>query len=119
MRTVNYVRPYLFNLNDGRVVWSQYKAYQDTPGLAMWIDLVMGPARVASGSPKWGLIWDNCAAHLVPAVKEVFAQWCIHVFEFPPQMTALLHLIYSGPMKAHTKSERARSIYSRISDVSH
>lgn len=106
-------RPYLKNV-DGRVIWAQVKAYQDTPGLAMWCDLVMGPARVASGSRKWALIWDNCAAHLVPSVIAVFAEWNILTFTFPANMTDILQpvdIVANGPLKAHTKNARAKQLY--------
>jgi len=70
--------------------------------------------RKASGSESWGLVWDNCKSHLVPSVRAVFAEWSIHLFEYPPNMTDLLQvvdLVHNGPIKARTKQERGRQLY--------
>ena len=112
-KEVTFKRPYLKH-KDGRVIWAQVKAYQDTPGLAMWCDLVMGPARVASGSKKWLLVWDQCSAHLVASVTAVFEEWSIFLKTFPPNMTDFLQpvdLAANGPLKAHAKRARAKQLY--------
>ena len=68
-KPVFFKRPYLKH-PDGRVVWSQVKAYMDTPGMAMYADLVLGPAVRASGSSKAILVMDKCRCHEVKsAVK--------------------------------------------------
>jgi len=111
--SIKYKRQYLKH-PDGRVVWAQHKAYQDTPGLAMWVDLVMGPARVKSGSKKWALVWDNCASHLVESVREVFKSWSIMLFEFNANMTDIIQpvdIVINGPIKALTKAARAEKLY--------
>ena len=113
MKEVTFTRPYLKH-PDGRVVWAHPKAYMDSPGLAMYADLVMGPARVSSGRPKWGLVWDNCPSHLVESVRAVFAEHNIELFELPINMTDYLQpvdLVPNGPIKAHVKSARGRALY--------
>jgi hypothetical protein len=113
MKEVAFTRPYLKH-PDGRVVWAHPKAYMDSPGLAMYADLVMGPARAVSGRPKWGLVWDNCPSHLVESVRAVFAEHNIELFELPKNMTDYLQpvdLVPNGPIKAHVKSARGRALY--------
>lgn len=115
---VAFKRPYLIH-PDGRVVWAQSSAYQDTPGLAMWCDLVMKPARIRSGRPRWALVWDNCKAHLVKSVLDVFTEAGIHVFALPPNMTDLLQpvdIVPNGPLKARIRSKRAFSLYNYFQD---
>jgi hypothetical protein len=104
---------------DGRVVWAQGKAYMDTPGLAMWIDLVLGPARVKRGSKKFALIWDSCKTHLVPSVLAVLAEHNIVHFEFEPNMTDIsqpIDIVVNGPIKAHVKQARAKQLYDYFQD---
>ncbi len=112
-KVVMFKRPYLRHA-DGRVVWAQHKAYQDTPGLAMWCDLVLGPARRASGDAWWALVWDNCASHLVPSVLAVYQEWCIDVYPLSPNMTDLqqpVDIVACGPMKTLTKRARTDQLY--------
>jgi len=84
-----YIRQFLRH-PDGSVVWAHPTAYQDTPGLAMWCDLVMGPARVKSGRRRWLLVWDNVKAHAVNSVLSVFDEWGISVRFLPKGMTDIL-----------------------------
>ena len=99
---------------DGRVVWAQSKAYMDTPGLALWIDLVLGPARVKRGSKKFALIWDNCKTHLVPCVLAVLKEHHVVHYEFEADMTDIsqpIDIVVNGPTKAHIKQARAKELY--------
>ena len=84
MRT--YIRQYLRH-SDGRVVWAQSSAYQDTPGLAIWCDLVLKPARERSGRKRWALIWDNVKAHEVDSVRAIFDGAGITVLDLPKYTT--------------------------------
>ena len=108
-----YIRPFLRH-PDGMVVWAHPTAYQDTPGLAMWCDLVMGPARVKSGRRRWLLVWDNVKAHAVNSVLSVFNEWGISVRFLPKDMTDILQpvdLVPNGPIKAHIRKERCAKLY--------
>ena len=112
-KATQFKRPYLKH-RDGRVVWAQKNAYQDTAGLAMWCDLIMGPARKKSGDDYWALVWDNCRPHLVPSVLEVFKEHHIDVYTLSPNMTDLeqpVDIVACGPMKALTKAARTDQLY--------
>ena len=74
-KTVRYFRPYLVHV-DGTVITTQHKAWMDSVGMCMWVDLVMGPWAKASGRKKI-LVWDSCGPHKVAAVKAVFDEWCV------------------------------------------
>ena len=67
----NY-RPYLLNENDGRLIFAQNYAYMDYAGAVMWCDLLVAPARRASGRKKWMLVWDNHRSHLDQEVISIF-----------------------------------------------
>jgi len=70
-----YHRPFLAHA-DWMVVSTQHKAWMDSVGMCMWVDLVMGPWAKASGRKKI-LVWDSCGPHKVAAVKAVFDEWCV------------------------------------------
>ena len=115
---VEFTRQYLVH-PDGRVVWAQKKAYQDTPGLAMLCDLVLGPLRVKSGRERWAMIWDNCAAHDVPSVLAVFEEWGIKPMSLPKYMTDILQpvdVVANAPLKKHTCRGRVFYIYNDFQD---
>ena len=67
-----HYRPYLLNENDGRLIFAQNYAYMDYAGAVMWCDLVVAPARRASGRKKWMLVWDNHKSHLDLEVISIF-----------------------------------------------
>lgn len=116
---MKFTRPYLIHAEDGRVVWAQKSAYQDTPGLAMWCDLIVKPARLKSGRDRWALIWDNCAAHPVKSVLDVFEEAGISVFTLPPNMTDILQpvdIVPNGPIKTRMRRARALALYSYFQD---
>ena len=118
MTNQTFLRQYLYH-PDGRVVWAQSSAYQDTPGLAMWCDLVLKPARERSSSKRWALVWDNVKAHAVESVRKVFEEAGITLFDFPVYMTDLLQpvdIVPNGPLKSHTRSARIDKLYSYFSD---
>jgi hypothetical protein len=76
-KTVRYFRPYLVHV-DGTVITTQHKAWMDSVGMCMWVDLLIGPWAKASGRKKI-LVWDSCGPHKVAAVKAVFDEWCVCV----------------------------------------
>ena len=67
-----HYRPYLLNENDGRLIFAQNYAYMDYAGAVMWCDLLVAPARRASGRKKWMLVWDNHRSHLDQEVISIF-----------------------------------------------
>ena len=110
---VHFKRPYLCH-PDGRIIWAQQRAWMDSCGLAMWCDLIVGPARKSSADARWALVWDNCKTHLVGSVLAVFAEWDIDVFQLPPYMTAILQpmdVVVNGPIKAHARRARISVIF--------
>jgi hypothetical protein len=112
-RLVALKRPYLKH-DDGRVVWSQSKAYQDTPGMAMFADLVLAPSIRKSGSCNAALVLDSCSSHEVDSVLQVFAEHGIKVFYLPVNMTDILQpvdLVANAPIKARVKRARAVQLY--------
>ncbi len=74
-KMLRYFRPYLVH-GDGTVITTQHKAWMDSVGMCMWVDLVLGPWAKASGRKKI-LVWDSCGPHKVAAVKAVFGEWCV------------------------------------------
>jgi hypothetical protein len=107
-----YKRPYLYNGATNEVITVQHKAWNDSVGTALWVDLVLGPAAQRLGGPLF-LIWDNCGPHTVPALAEIFAQHGILVAQLPPRMTHLLQvmdLAVNGPLKAAIRRRRCEQL---------
>ncbi len=102
---------YLKHRQTNHIITSQYKAWNDSVRMAMWIDLVMAPIKQMRGKM---LIWaDNCGPHKTDAVKAVFSSWGIHTAFLPPNMTGMLQvldLVVNGPIKAYIRNIRARRI---------
>ncbi len=110
--TVRYFRPYLVHV-DGTVITTQHKAWMDSVGMCMWVDLVMGPWTKASGRKKI-LVWDSCGPHKVAAVKAVFDEWDIAIEALPVNMTdklQVMDLVVNGPLKAHMRRFRCASLF--------
>ena len=108
-----YTRPYLIH-KDGRVIWAHSKAYMDSCGICMWIDLLFGPLKLRSGASKWLLVWDSCRSHLTESVLDCFKKWGILVEQLPPNMTDVLQvidLVVNGPIKRRVRRERASMLY--------
>ena len=85
-----HYRPYLLNEIDGRLIFAQNYAYMDYAGAVMWCDLVVEPARRASGRQKWLLVWDNHKSHLDEEVISIFAAAGIILRGLPVNMSDLL-----------------------------
>ena len=103
----------LFLRHEGtnHIITSQFKAWNDTVRMAMWVDLVMKPIRERDGRM---LIWaDNCGPHKTKPIEELFQILGIHTAFLPPNMTGLLQvldLVVNGPIKAHIRRIRALRI---------
>jgi len=109
---LRYFRPYIVHV-DGTVITTQHKAWMDSVGMCMWVDLVMGPWAKASGRKKI-LVWDSCGPHKVAAVKAVFDEWGIAIEALPVNMTdqlQVMDLVVNGPLKAHMRSFRCASLF--------
>ena len=111
-KSVRYLRPYLVHV-DGTVITTQHKAWMDSVGMCMWVDLLIGPWAKASGRKKI-LVWDSCGPHKVTAVKAVFGEWGIAIEALPVNMTdqlQVMDLVVNGPLKAHMRRFRCASLF--------
>jgi hypothetical protein len=108
-----YTRPYLICKSTGDIITIQHKAWMDTAGCCMWIDLSIGP-HYDKRRKKAGLIWDSCGPHKTPAVKSVLSAWGIEEKKLPVNMTGKLQamdLVGNGPMKAGIRRERIGNLF--------
>jgi hypothetical protein len=81
-----YTRPYLISPS-GAVVTIQHKAWMDTVGLCMYMDLVAEPTmKKENGGP---VIWDSCGPHGTAAAKAVAAEWNMDEMKLPVNMTGV------------------------------
>ena len=111
--TAIYKRPYLINVQTQDVITVQTKAWSDTVGIAMWVDVQLGPAAKKRARPYY-LIWDNCGPHNVPALKEVFEQNNIYTSNLPPKCTSILQvmdLVVNGPVKSAIRLHRSNQLF--------
>ena len=111
--TVQYVRPYLKQKDSQIIITIQHKAWMDTAGIAMWIDLLIGP-HFAKKRKRCLLVWDNCGSHCVDAIKPVLAAWGITEKKLPKNMTGKLQvmdLVVNGPYKAAVRKQRIMSLF--------
>ena len=83
--TKKYIRPYIIHTS-GTYITSQKKAWMDTPGICMWVDVLAGPFFKAKRG-KGLNIWDNCGPHKTKAVLDVLAEWNLTERKLPPKMT--------------------------------
>jgi hypothetical protein len=99
---------YIIHETTRNVITSQYKAWNDTVRMCMWLELVMMPIQKRDGKL---LLWmDNCGCHKTFAVEELMAALEMDVASLPPNMTHILQvldLVVNGPLKAHTRNLRA------------
>lgn len=103
-------RPYLIHF-DGTVITCQNRAWMDSAGMCMWVDVQLGPRRQGS---KTLMVWDNCGPHKVAAVRQVFEDWNIKCEELPPKMTDILQvmdLVVNGPLKASIRRHRVHGLF--------
>lgn len=99
---------YIIHETTGNVITSQYKAWNDTVRMCMWLELVMMPIQERDG--KLMLWMDNCGCHKTFAVEEMMKALQMDVACLPPNMTHILQvpdLVVNGPLKAYTRNLRA------------
>jgi len=103
---------YLHNRDSGCIITSQYKAWNDTVRMAMYIDLILKPLAASRGG-KFFLWMDNASSHKTDILDDIFKEANIEVGFFPPNMTQflqILDLIVNGALKAHIRRTRGESI---------
>ena len=115
---------YIINKDTGHVITSQYKAWNDTVRMIMWLELIIKPLKEKLGKL---LIWfDNCGCHKTDVVDDVINSLQVHVACLPPNMTGVLQvldLVVNGPLKAHSRKLRGSRIvacfqeYSRLYEL--
>eukprot|EP00961_Rhodomonas_salina_P044032 591265-Rhodomonas_salina.2 len=100
--------PYLIH-TDGTVVTCQKKAWMDTAGICMWVELVLKPwlDKTQNGCWEWGsiLTWDHCWQHMTSAVLDTRKKCKIFAECLPKSMTdwlQVIDLVVNGPYKEHT-----------------
>lgn len=102
---------YIINTVTGHVITSQYKAWNDTIRMIMWLDTVVKPYKEKLGKL---LIWfDNCGCHKTAAVDKVISELDVQIACLPRNMTGVLQvldLVVNGPLKAHTRNLRGARI---------
>eukprot|EP00961_Rhodomonas_salina_P270022 3648049-Rhodomonas_salina.3 len=101
-----FKRPYLLH-TDGTVITCQKKAWMDTAGICMWVDLILKQWLEKNGCPEWGVLltWDHCGPHMTHAVLETLKDHKIWVLCLPKCMTdwlQVMDLVVNGPYKANT-----------------
>ena len=102
---------YLRHTTTHHIITSQYKAWNDTVRMMMWVELVINPIKERDS--KLLLWFDNCGCHKTAAIEQVMKDLDIKVACLPPNMTAILQvldLVVNGPLKAHIRNNRARKI---------
>ena len=111
--SATYTRPFLRHKASNIIITVQHKAWMDTAGVCMWIDLTLGP-HFARKRKMGLLIWDNCGSHCVPAVLSLLVEWGIEQKKLPKNMTGKLQvmdLIVNGPYKAAIRRKRCAALF--------
>lgn len=102
---------YIIQPSTGHVITSQFKAWNDTVRMIMWLETVVKPFIEKLGKL---LIWfDNCGCHKTDTVDNVIESLEVKVACLPPNMTGVLQvldLVVNGPMKAHSRKLRGSRI---------
>jgi DDE superfamily endonuclease len=104
---------YLRHKTTHHIITSQYKAWNDTVRMMMWIELVINPVKERDIDKKLLLWFDNCGCHKTAAIEHIMSELGINVACLPPNMTAILQvldLVVNGPLKAHIRNNRANKI---------
>eukprot|EP00961_Rhodomonas_salina_P088196 1186342-Rhodomonas_salina.1 len=102
-----FKRPYIVH-EDGTVITCQKKAWMDTAGICMWVELILKPWLDANECPEWGalLTWDHCGPHMTSAVHETLKRFKIWAECLPKNMTdwlQIMDLVVNGPYKLNTR----------------
>ena len=108
---------YIINNVTGNVITSQYKAWNDSIRMIMWLETVVKPLKEKLGKL---LIWfDNCGCHKTAVVDDVISELGVQIACLPPNMTGILQvldLVVNGPLKAHTRNLRGARIVDSFQD---
>ena len=111
---------YIINDVTGAVITSQYKAWNDTVRMIMWLETIVAPLKERLGKL---LIWfDNCGCHKTALVDSVINGLQVHVACLPPNMTGVLQvldLVVNGPLKAHSRRLRGSRIVACFQNFAH
>ena len=102
---------YLRHTTTHHVITSQFKAWNDTVRMMMWVELIINPIKERDS--KLLLWFDNCGCHKTAVIEQVMKDLDIKVACLPPNMTAILQvldLVVNGPLKAHIRNNRAKKI---------
>eukprot|EP00961_Rhodomonas_salina_P199670 2693339-Rhodomonas_salina.1 len=116
----HFKRPYLIH-SDGTLVTCQKKAWMDTAGICMWVELVLKQWLDKNECPEWGsiLTWDNCGLHLTRAVLDTLKECKIFGECLPKTMTdwlQVMDLVVNGPYKSHTRRLRCEDLRAYMQD---
>jgi hypothetical protein len=110
---------YIINEVTGHVITSQYKAWNDSIRMIMWLETVVKPLKEKLGKL---MIWfDNCGCHKTAIVDEVISELSVQIACLPPNMTGILQvldLVVNGPLKAHTRNLRGARIVESFKEFS-
>ena len=102
-----YLRHYITH----HIITSQFKAWNDSVRMVMWVELVMKPIKVRDEKV---LLWfGNCGCHKTPIISNALSEFNIRVACLPPNMTAILQvldLVVDGPLKAHVRNNIANKV---------
>ena len=110
------VRPYLIHRIRGHVITCQGKGWMDAAGMAMWIELVVGPWASKSERKKL-LVLDDVSCHKVPCFAEIFAKYNITVAYLTANTTddqQVMDIIVNGPCRAYIRAARVASLYEQF-----
>lgn len=73
------------------MITSQYKAWNDTVRMIMWLETIVAPLKNKLGKL---MIWfDNCGCHKTNLVDDVIEELGIQVACLPPNMTSTLQVL--------------------------
>ena len=102
---------YIINDVTGAVITSQYKAWNNTVRMIMWLETIVAPLKERLGKL---LIWfDNCGCQETSLVDSVINSLQVYVSCLPPNMTRVLQvldLVVNGPLKTHSSRLRGSRI---------
>ena len=107
--SATFICPYIQHKERLTLITCQNRAWMDTPGVAMWAELLLGPYVQRELGGKALLIWDNCGPHNVPALKELFQQIKVETWNLPSKMTdrlQVMDLVVNAPLKSGIRSHR-------------
>lgn len=101
---------YLKHRESGHVITSQFKAYNDTIRMLMYLDLVIKGYMTKEQLDQFLLWMDNFSAHATKPIYKLMKEIGISEAFFPANMTHILQvcdLIINGPIKRHVRTQRA------------